>query len=194
MERIEKCSSQKKSIFPDSENDKSLADSFSNVFINKITRIRDGFQRYTHLSILPDAKLPEFNQFEPQTESETRKLIMSSPTKSCLLDPWPTFLVKVCVDSLLPSITKLVNFSLAQGLFPGVLKWAIVTPLIKKQTLPKDDMKNYPVSGLCFVSKLAEHIVASQVKCHLGQNNLGNDLQSAYKSGHSTETALLSIN
>ena len=32
-----------------------------------------------------------------------------------------------------------------------------------------------------------------QVKSHLDENNLGNDFQAAYKSGHSTETALLCI-
>ena len=37
--------------------------------------------------------------------------------KSCLLDPVPTFLLKDCVDILLPSITKLVNLSLFEGVF-----------------------------------------------------------------------------
>ena len=121
-------------------------------------------------------------------------IIISSPTKSCMLDPWPTFLVKDCVDVLLPSITKLVNLSLTQGSFPCNFKKAVVTPLLKKQSLPKDELKNYrPVSGLCFISKLVEWVVASQVKCHLEANNLGNSFQSAYKSGHSTETALMSI-
>ena len=27
---------------------------------------------------------------------------MKSPSKSCLLDPWPTFLVKECINILLP--------------------------------------------------------------------------------------------
>ena len=40
---------------------------------------------------------------------------------------------------------------------------------------------------------LVERIVASQVKSHVDDNDLGNNFQSAYKSGHSTETALLCI-
>ena len=47
---------------------------------------------------------------------------MKSPTKSCLLDPWPTFLVKECLDILLPSITKLVNCSLSEGVVPADFK------------------------------------------------------------------------
>ena len=78
--------------------------------------------------------------------------------------------------------------------FPSNFKRAIVTPLLKKSSLPKNDFKSYrPVSGLCFISKLVECVVASQVKMHLNENNLGNVFQSAYKSGHSTETALLYI-
>ena len=53
---------------------------------------------------------------------------MSSPSKSCSLDPWPTFLVKDCVDVILPSLTKLVNASLSEGLFPDDFKKAIVIP------------------------------------------------------------------
>ena len=58
-------------------------------------------------------------------------------SKSCSLDPLPTFLLKDCVDILLPSLTKLVNASLSEGLFPDDFKKAIVTPLIKKSSLPK---------------------------------------------------------
>ena len=61
--------------------------------------------------------------------------------------------------------------------------------LIKKPFLAKDDLKNYiPVSGLSLISKVVEHIVASQLKSHLAANNLVNINQSAYKTGHSTET------
>ena len=40
---------------------------------------------------------------------EIHKAIMKSPTKSCLLDLWPTFFVE-CLDILLPSITKFVFY------------------------------------------------------------------------------------
>ena len=95
---------------------------------------------------------------------------MSSPSKSCMLDPWPTFLVKEYVDILLPSITKLVNLSLVNGVFPAKFKQAVVTPLIKKPSLQKEELKNYrPVSGLCFISKLVERVVSLQIKAHFGE-------------------------
>ena len=137
---------------------------------------------------------PAFNAFMPVTEDEVYKCISESPTKSCSLDPIPTFLPKDCLDILLSSITKLVNYSLIEGSFPNSFKKAVVTPLIKKASLPRDVLKNYrPVSGLCFLSKLVEQVVARQLTSHINNDKLDNPHQSAYKPGHSTETALLLI-
>ena len=132
--------------------------------------------------------------FMPVTEDEIYKCISESPTKSCSLDPIPTFLLKDCLDILLSSITKLVNHYLIEGSFPNSFKKAVVTPLIKKASLPRDNLKNYrPVSGLCFLSKLVERVIARQLMSHINNNRLDNPHQSAYKPGHYTETALLSI-
>ena len=46
---------------------------------------------------------------------------------------------------------------------------------------------------MSFISKLVERVVASQLNDHVVCNGLENVSQSAYKQGHSTETALLSI-
>ena len=78
---------------------------------------------------------------------------------------------------------------------PYGFKTAVVSPLIKKATLPADDFKNYrPVSGLSFISKLVKQVVAKQLLEHIHVHNLDNPYQSAYKTGHSTKTALVSIN
>ena len=179
------------SKLPPHQLDKSLADHFASYFNEKILKIRNSFVSSAGDTIL---RPPVFSAFSPVTEDEISKIISNSPTKSCLLDPWPTFLVKECSDILLPSITKLVNCSLSEGLMPDSFKSAIVTPLIKKPSLPTDDLKNYrPVSGLGFLSKLVERVVAKQLLSHIVENHLDNPHQSAYKAGHSTETALLSI-
>ena len=99
-----------------------------------------------------------------------------------------------CINILLPSITRLVNYSLSEGHVPVGFKKAVVTPIIKKASLPVDDFKNYrPVSGLSFISKLVERVVAKQLREHLQAHDLDNFHQSAYKTGHSAETALLLI-
>ena len=80
------------------------------------------------------------------------------------------------------------------GNFPSSYKNALVTPLLKRPTLDQEVLKNFrPVSNLCFLSKVLEKVVAAQLDLHLSQNNLHKPYQSAYRKGHSTETALLKI-
>ena len=181
-------------VLPAHSSDKSLADMFASFFSNKISKIRDTFSTSGSFNDAPDSLPPAFNAFMPVIEDEVYKCICESPTKSYSLDPIPTFLLKDCLDILLSSITKLVNHSLIEASFPNSYKKAVVTPLIKKASLPRDDLKNYrPVSGLCFLSMLVERVIAGQLTSHINNNKLDNPHQSAYKPEHSTETALLSI-
>ena len=73
------------------------------------------------------------------------------------------------------------------------LKKALVRPLLKKRSL-EPILKNYrPVSNLPFIGKLMERCVIEQLMDHIHANNLMEPLQSAYKSYHSTQTALLKV-
>ena len=74
------------------------------------------------------------------------------------------------------------------------MKRANVTPLIKKPSLDKDLLSNYrPVSNLTFLLKVLERVVSCRIKTYLEDNHLMEPLQSAYRSAHSTETALLKV-
>ena len=76
----------------------------------------------------------------------------------------------------------------------GYFKQALVTPLIKKKTLCRNEFKNYrPISNLSFLSKILEKFVAKRLNAHIEEHLLSNHVQSAYKRFHSTETALLKI-
>lgn len=119
---------------------------------------------------------------------------MKSASKSCELDPIPTFLLKQSMDGVLPVITDIVNASLTESTVPQSFKQAIVRPLLKKLGLDKEVFKNYrPVSNLPFVSKVFEKIVAARLEAHLHSNSLYDEVQSAYQTSHSTETALLRV-
>ena len=128
------------------------------------------------------------------TEAEVWKIICKSPAKSCMLDPIPTWLIKESRSELLPVMTNIINSSLRSSQVPKSTKSAVVTPLLKKFTLNPDILKNYrPVSNLSYISKLLERVVAKRLTDYMTENNLHEHLQSAYKPGHSTETALVKV-
>ena len=84
--------------------------------------------------------------------------------------------------------------SITSGSFPDSFKHSIVTPLLKKPTLDKEQLSNYrPVANLSFLSKLTERIVKARLDSHFASNSLYNKFQSAYTKFHSTESTLLSL-
>ena len=175
----------------------SLPEMFSNYFSDKIMIIRNELDSQT-VSALP-AQTDSFSgitlsTFEPVTEVMVKHVIMKSAPKTCSLDPIPTPLLLEILDCLLPSLTALINSSLSSGLFPQVFKSAVIFPLLKKPSLDPNELKNFrPISNLPFISKIIEKLVLVQISHHLSANNLLNQFQSAYRPGHSTETALLKI-
>jgi hypothetical protein len=91
-------------------------------------------------------------------------------------------------------ISSIINLSLSSGVFPGQLKSAVITPLLKKPSLDPKLFSNYrPVSNTAYLAKLAKRHVTRQHSDHLSLNNILDEGQSAYRPRHSTETALLSL-
>ena len=91
-------------------------------------------------------------------------------------------------------ISSIINLSLSSGVFPGQLKSAVITPLLKKPSLDPKLFSHYrPVSNTAFLAKLTERHVACQLSDHLSSYNILDEGQSAYRPRHSTETALLSL-
>ena len=95
---------------------------------------------------------------------------------------------------MLPFICEMCNASLREGLLPISQKAAIITPIVKKSGLDPDEPQSYrPISNLTFMSKIIERIVAEQLRAHLSESDLMPPVQSAYRRGHSTETALMKV-
>ena len=190
---LHRTQSQSIPAFPDI---KSLSESFSKFFIDKIKKIRMNFTNDVHNTPVIESPTVKsrMTRFDLATADEVRKLILNSPSKTCDLDPIPTELLKSCLDVLLVPITQMVNLYLISRVFPDIFKTSHVIPLLKKLSLSKDDMKNYrSVSNLNFVSKIIEKVIANRIRSHLERNDLSNQYQSAYKKFHSTETALLKV-
>ena len=110
-----------------------------------------------------------------------------------MLDPIPASVLKNCYDLLLPFITNVGKCSLQNSTLTSDMKKALVRPSLKKPSLDYQLYKNHrPISNLMFLSK-CEKVVASQFISHLRENKLEEIFQSAYKVGHSTESALLRV-
>ena len=99
--------------------------------ISKIRKTLEDFpsfrQTLKHVQLLEN--------FEDPTETEVKRLISELNTKSCELYLSPTHILKSHLDELLPTITKLINLLLFNGVFPTHWKQAIVRPLLKKSGL-----------------------------------------------------------
>ena len=108
-------------------------------------------------------------------------------TKSTGLDCIGPRLLKIGSTVLSPSITFIINKSITSGVFPSIWKHAKVKPLYKSGA--KDELNNYrPISILPTLSKIIEKWVHMKLINH---HQLLNQKQSGFRSGHSTESALL---
>ena len=194
---------EKEMTLPVHTSSEELANQFGDYFVTKIRDIRSSigtddsnsdFDPDLHVTERttshPCAQLSEFQTLDTTT---TEKLLSAMSSKSCVLDPAPTPVIKQCKDIILPVLKDIINLSFLTDTFPDVWKEAIITPILKK---PSDDpvLSNYrPISNLPFISKLCERAAFNQINLHLSQNCLYPVHQSAYRANHSTETALLKI-
>jgi len=179
---------------PPAETSASIhtADDFVTYFVRKVEDIRTA----TSTATAPDI------QFRPTSSlcnislvsCSVAKILSSMPSKSCSLDPMPTWLVKRIQDVLIPVICNLCNATLRSAVFPDSQKQAIVLPRLKKSTLDPDHLTSYrSISNLSFASKVVERVVASRFVRHAENNHLFPIRQSSYRRCHSTETAMLSV-
>ena len=86
------------------------------------------------------------------TESLWQQSKVNCPKNQTDSDPIPTWLLKVCASVLTHTITNIVNLSLTSGQFHHILKESVMSPLLKKPTLDKDQLSNYrPISNLSHI-------------------------------------------
>lgn len=181
----------------------TLASTFNTFFIDKINKIRAEFPLLEHNlepysfgsmdSILPRCSIM-LDKFLPVTKDELLKIISCMNKTTCDSDPFPTKLLMSHLSTVIDTILHIVNLCLSSGVFPASCKSSIVLPLIKKHGLDPEILKNYrPVSNLSFLSKIIEKVIATRILQHIVSNDIIDSFQSAYKSGHSTETALLRV-
>ena len=120
-------------LFPPHSDKVALANDMESFFDNKITDIRASLDNSDNLYSIANRQIScssSITDFRGVDINYVKKLVLSAPTKSCLLDPVPTGVLKDCFDELLPILSTMVNISLQSGSFPDVWKESLVTPLL----------------------------------------------------------------
>uniref|UniRef100_A0A3Q1JKY8 Reverse transcriptase domain-containing protein n=1 Tax=Anabas testudineus TaxID=64144 RepID=A0A3Q1JKY8_ANATE len=170
------------------------ADDFASFFTNKVVAISSQFTPPDNDILLTKPDDASHFTFSTLSEDDVSTLVLSNRPTTCSLDPIPSTLLQAIAPTLIPAITQIINTSLTTGTFPTSFKQAQITPLLKKPSLDPSLVENYrPVSLLSFLAKTLERAAFNQLSDFLSQNNLLDVNQSGFKSGHSTETALLTV-
>ena len=130
-------------------------------------------------------------KFHSVNENEVRKVILNMEEKTAnLTGDIPAGILKGCVDSYIPILTKILNTSLERGCFPNQLKLAKVTPVFKKEDeLNKENYR--PVSVLSHASKIFERMVFNQM--NLFFESMFSPQITGFRKNHSTQNALLNM-
>lgn len=123
----------------------------------------------------------------PATEIGIRKIISRNPTKSCSLDPMPSWLLKDCM-------TEIVHYACGKNI--ALCSYCTTSHGIS-DTYDKEGSawpiryKNYrPVSNFSFVEGMLGKVVAARLTEHITRTGNAEVIQSAYRRHHSMETAL----
>ena len=187
---------------PNGQSDTEIANNLKDFFHNKIHKIYSDIEESTkkiavdkpHHDYLPTSNVRKSKFFKIMTPDDVASVINKMTSKSCEYDPIPTWLIKNCLEELLPFVTLIINLSLQSGVFPHSMKSAIVRATLKKSNLDSDVLNNYrPISNLSFLSKVLEKCVHDQLTELITQSDLFAKHQSGYRKGHSCDTAVLKI-
>lgn len=89
-------------------------------------------------------------------------------------------------------ILHILNFSISNRIFPGQWKRAFICP-IPKMSRPRVCADYRPIALTCVLYKIFERIVSRHMISYLELNRKFNPLQSRFRRGMGTQTALLNI-
>ena len=136
---------------------------------------------------------PSFS-FQPILSSEISRTITSSPSCAHLsgTDLIPLFAIRTSLPAIYEHITKIFNESIRLCVFPSAWKIAVIRPLSKLRT-PLSPSDTRPIANLSEFSKIFERNIHKQIVKYITGNNILDAKQSWFRSGYSTQTALLRL-
>jgi hypothetical protein len=180
-------------------DDKSIAEHFNSYFAGIGKELSDQIiynGDKTVSSYLNETYMCKF-KFKKVTCEGVLKIINDISDKTSHgIDGLSPNILKKASKIIAPVLTIIINNSLEQGIFPSILKVAIVSPLYKdgpKKPDPKE-MNNYrPISLLNSISKVFEKVSYDQLYHYLLENSILYPSQYGFRKNHSTEDAALEL-
>ena len=175
-----------------------MAEIQNHYYIDKVRVIRSNFKEQDRDPLKVLKKCLQGNQacFSTRavTPEEVDMAIRSlKNSKASGLDNLDTYILKLTRKAIVPSVCHIVNLSLQANKFPNKWKTAKIIPLYKGKG-SRFEPKNYrPVAILPVLSKLLERLMFKQIASYMDDNKLYNPNHHAYRSFHSTATAMIQM-
>ena len=172
---------------------------FNEYFTTCVQKLRDE-------SCSPDSNFDRLLEFVGQKVSNSEKFAIPpvmigdllvemnklNLNKSAGSDNIGPRVIKLCAPFIVSSLTYIFNRMIDTGIFPDILKNALVSPIHKGGE--RFLATNYrPISVLPSISKLIEKHIAKHLYKFLLKFNLLHPAQSGFRPGHSCQTALINI-
>ena len=175
-----------------------MAELQNNYYVNKVRTIRNNMpaQKQDPLSILRQRMQDNSVPFSPTSISPEKieKIISSlKNSKASGVDMVDTYILKLVKPNIVPAVCHIVNLSIQSNKFPTKRKIAKVIPLYKGKGCKLNPTNYRPVAILPILSKILERAMFLQVLSHMDNNNFFNPSHHAYRSFHSTTTAMLQM-
>lgn len=171
------------------QNSLQVATAFNTYFVDSVKALTHSPPTDVLQSVPVDETQPVFSMNEVSELKVLRILSSLKGSKAKDVFGLDSSFLKKHRESLSGPITKMVNASIREAVFPQVWKSAIITPIFKSGNAT--EVSNYrPISILPVVSKIAEKCVAEQLITHLNNTPFTlHPMQFGFRANHSTETA-----
>ena len=178
----------RKSISPNLNDVNIMNNYFAKIATNTDTCIN--YTNFYKNNIRPGI-LEEF-EFTAVTGWDIQRILYKVKSNACGVDAVDLRMLRICFPFCSEALVNIINFSLESGSFPTAWKKSIVIPLAKVSNAAELSQLR-PISILPTASKILEDVVGAQLEKHIDRHHLLPSMQSAYRRGFSTSTALLRV-
>ena len=165
-------------------------------FDDKIVSVENALDKHKHHSSIVMIKEKRQDTQEcfdfHVVNSDTVKMHLKNfnPRKATGYDNIPGKIIKLACNELAKPLTNLINMSIVSNKFPGVMKYAEINPVYKKEDrLIKKNFR--PVSVLPGISKIFENVINEQLVNYF--QSIFNEMLNAYRKNYSCQSLLLKL-